>query len=143
MTKTELKTAVAAVLALEPKELEAKVSELLETAAKTEADTAKLVAKTEADTAKLTEENEGLKAHLEKLKLNPNEIKRYPKTFKVGGKEYQFKPGVQEVIVPSRILKDKTKSGTLTVEQVVNDKEVRDSLVEIGFGGIEEVSAKK
>lgn len=142
MNKQELKTEVAAVVALKDKELEAKVSELISAQVDAEAKLATAEEKAKADSEKAKAEIEALNAHIEKFQENPDEIKRFPKTFKIGKKEYHFKPGVKEVVVPARIVQDKTKAGTLTVEAVVNDKEIREALVEIGFGGIEEVPSE-
>ena len=69
----------------------------------------------------LLEEKEVLTEELFAAKENPETLKRFNGTFKVGNTEFQFKQGIFQVHVPARILKDKSKAGLLAVKDIFKD----------------------
>lgn len=90
--------------------------------------------------AKSDEELEALKEQLAAAKADPSLLKKCPKTFTVDGIKYGFKKGIMKVHVSKRM--HHLKSGVYDASEIASDKELREILVEEGFGGFEVLNDK-
>lgn len=116
MTPEELAIAVGEVTALEGEALDTRVEELILAEELSQNQAAEIIS---------------LKAYLEKARLNPNELRRSQKTFTVGGKEYRFKVGFLKFFIGG---------DAVLADDVAEDQAMYEKLVDINFGGIEEIS---
>jgi hypothetical protein len=149
MKQAELNKIVDSILKLEGEELEKAVGSLVvdkinaEEKSATAIESARKAAEASAETISALElKVNDLEGQLADAKDDPEALNRCSKTFKIGKKEYRFKTGVVDVVVPARILNDKKKAGTHSADEIAEDKEIREALVKIEFGGIEEVPTK-
>jgi hypothetical protein len=109
-----------------------------ELAAKDEAHAAELAAKGEAHAAELAAKGEAHAAEMKELKAESSKsaakleklTNEIPGTAKVGGKVFKFKTGFKFFIL---------KGKKIAAVDALKDADLMTELVEIGFGGIEEV----
>lgn len=134
MNKKELKERVDAIIALEGDEKVEALEKLIVAEANSTKELEALKEKHKTEVEELQKDIEELQSQIDSAKSNPEELKRCQDTFKVGKKEYRFKVG---------ILKFRFQGRMVTSEEAAKDKAIREELVKISFGGIEEMPAEK